>query len=252
MALARRTTIGPLADEVARLRGQLDSMQRRRADTALVPVPAPLASLFPDGGLRPGSTYSVTGSTSLLLALLSEASKAGSWCAVLGLPDLGGAAAAAYGIDLQHLILIPEPGERWMSAASAVAEVVPIVAIHPHRRPHDAEVARLSARLRDRGGVLLIAGDWPQADASLRLTDSSWSGIGDGHGILRSRTVTVIADAKRTPRPRRVTVQLPSAHGGIASTPLSAPVRLTPREYAGTRTEQRSVQPLGHLTAVSS
>ena len=72
----------------------------------LLPVPAPLAPLFPDRALRRGTTTTVAGlpghgATTLALALLAAASQAGSWCAAVGLPDPGVVAAAELGIDLQ-------------------------------------------------------------------------------------------------------------------------------------------------------
>ncbi|CAA9257662.1 MAG: hypothetical protein AVDCRST_MAG54-2310, partial [uncultured Actinomycetospora sp.] len=51
-----------------------------REGSPVLPVAGALAGLLPDGGLRRGSTVAVCGSTSLLLALLAEASRAGSWC----------------------------------------------------------------------------------------------------------------------------------------------------------------------------
>lgn len=232
MPLARRTDLGPLADEIGRLRGQVESMQRRRADGAIVPVAPVLASLFPDGGLRAGCSYSITGSTSLLLALLSGASAAGSWCAVLGLPGIGAEAAAGYGVSLDRLVLVPQPGERWVSVAAALSEVVPLIAVHPPRQPHDAELARLHARLRDRGGVLLIAGAWRQAELTLRLEQPHWEGVADGHGLLRSRSVTVSAVGNRVPTPRRVTVQLPGPDGALAALepPAAAVTPLFPEQ----------------------
>ena len=52
-----------------------------------------LAPLLPDG-LRRGSTVSVTGSISLLLALLGAASADGAWCALVGFPRISAEAAA--------------------------------------------------------------------------------------------------------------------------------------------------------------
>ena len=59
-----------------------------------LPVPPPLAPLFPGGSLRRGTTTTVAGppghgATTLALALLAAASAAGSWCAAVGLPDPG-------------------------------------------------------------------------------------------------------------------------------------------------------------------
>jgi hypothetical protein len=69
----------------------------------LLPVPPPLAPLFPDGALRRGTTTTVAGlpghgATTLALALLAAASQAGSWCAAVGLADPGVVAAAELGI----------------------------------------------------------------------------------------------------------------------------------------------------------
>ena len=44
-------------------------------------------------------------------------------------------------------ILVPDPGDRWFAATSALAEVVPLIAVHPGTRLRDADVSRLSARL---------------------------------------------------------------------------------------------------------
>src|SRR6185295_12257759 len=63
----------------------------------VLPVAPELSGLLPGRGLRRGSTVSVAtgreapagGGTSLLLALLSAASRSGSWCAVVGVPALG-------------------------------------------------------------------------------------------------------------------------------------------------------------------
>src|ERR1700733_10530726 len=64
-----------------------------------LPVPLPLAPLFPGGVLRRGTTTTVSGppghgATTLALSLLAAASTAGSWCAAVGLPDPGVVAAA--------------------------------------------------------------------------------------------------------------------------------------------------------------
>lgn len=234
MALARRSDLGPVADEVARLRGQIDTMQRRRADTAVIPVASELSDLFPEGGFRPGSTYSLPASTSLMLALFSAPSIAGSWCAALGMPELGAEAASDFGVALERFALVPRPGDRWMSVAAALSEVVPLIAVRPPTRPHDAEIARLSARLRDRGSVLVIVGEWSGADVSLHLQDATWSGLGDGYGLLRSREVTVSATARRYPRGRSVRVQLPGPGGGLAasaSRPIRTSARPVPRSF---------------------
>src|SRR5580658_6403137 len=91
----------------------------------LLPVPAPLVPLFPDGALRRGTTTTVAGkpghgATTLALALLAAASQAGSWCAAVGLPDPGVVAAAGLGLDLRRVVFVPHPGTDWAEAAGAL------------------------------------------------------------------------------------------------------------------------------------
>lgn len=209
------------AAEVRRLRAQLDRMQGRRLDAPVLPVAPALADLLPGGGLRPGAVYSLSRSTSLLLALLAVPSQAGSWCGVVGMPQLGAEAAEAMGVDLSRLVLIPEPGTRWLAVAATIAEVLPVVAVRPSGRATDAEVSRLTARLRDRGAVLLVQGAWPQAEAVLEAQGPQWSGLGRGHGYLSERIVSITSSSRRWPVARRASVLLPDAAGAVS--PAAAP-----------------------------
>jgi len=215
---------------VLRLREQIAGLQRRRAEPTSLPVPQALASLFPDGGLRPGASYALQpGATSLLLALLGASSREGSWCAVIGMPDLSVEAAEGFGVSLDRIALIPDPGDRWLQAASAAAEVFPLVAVRPPRTPNETEASRLEARLRDRGGALLAFGGWPGADAALSLDGAEWRGIGRGHGLLSGRAVTVALTGRRSPRPRSVRVLLPGPSGEVEAIaavqrPVDAPL----------------------------
>jgi len=215
MALADASAAAPARAEIMRLQAQISRMQRRSAQVAALPVHGALAPLFPEGGLRPGAAYTIDPSPSLLFALIAEASREGSWCAAIGMPELGAEAAEGYGVELARFALVPDPGPRWLAVASAVAEVFPVVAVRPPSPPRDAEVARLSARLRDRGGVLLVQGPWPQAEAAIGLRDPQWTGIDRGHGVLTGRTVTVAASGRRSPVPRTVRVQLPGPLGDV-------------------------------------
>ncbi|MBN9168347.1 MAG: hypothetical protein J0J11_00210, partial [Microbacterium sp.] len=141
MPECERTTGG----EVARLRAQLERVQRRRLELPVLPTIPALASLLPGGGLRPGAAYSVGPSVSLLLALLARPSQDGSWCGVVGMPELGVEAAEHLGVDLARLVLIPDPGPRWLAVTATIAEVLPVVVVRPGGSAADAEVARLAA-----------------------------------------------------------------------------------------------------------
>ncbi|MFE1664125.1 hypothetical protein [Microbacterium sp. P02] len=205
--------------EASRLRAQLERVQGRRLDEPVLPTHPALAGLLPGGGLKPGSAYSLPSSVSLLLALLAQPSQQGSWCAVIGMPELGAEAAERLGVDLDRLVLIPDPGPRWLAVAATVADVLPIVAVRPQGRATGAEASRLGARLRDRGSVLLVEGPWAQAEATLRVDQPEWTGLGDGFGYLAGRALTVTVSSRRWPVPRRSRMLLPAPDGTVSVVP---------------------------------
>ncbi|WP_374940930.1 hypothetical protein [Microbacterium sp. zg.Y1084] len=221
------------AEDVQRLRAQLERVQGRRMDAPVLPADPALAGLLPGRGLRPGSAYALGSSLTLLSALLAPPSQAGSWCGVVGMPEFGAEAAERVGVALDKLVLIPEPGTRWLAVTAAIAEVLPVVAVRPPSRARDADVSRLAARLRERGAVLLVQGTWPQTEAMIDVSDPVWSGVGDGYGYLAARELTVTVSSRRTPVPRRARVQLPASSGQVAaastpvprSVPLPIPIR---------------------------
>ncbi|MEU0537161.1 hypothetical protein [Amycolatopsis tolypomycina] len=187
-----------------------------RAERARVlPVVPALAGLLPETGLRRGSTVAVHGGTSVLLALLAAATTAGSWAAVVGMPSLGLAAAAEYGVDVTRLALVPHPGVELPAVAGALLDGVDLVALQPETlKP--AVARRLSARARHRGAVLLSAGAWPGADVELACRRAAWSGPSDGYGHLRSRQVEIRAHGRgAAARPVRATLHLPAADGTV-------------------------------------
>ncbi|MFC4004456.1 hypothetical protein ACFS2C_18410 [Prauserella oleivorans] len=181
----------------------------------VLPVSPSLAELLPWGGLRRGSTVAVTGSTSLLLALLAEATARGSWAAAVGLPRLGLVAAHELGVAVNRLALVPRPGADFASVTAALLDGVDLVATAPPQRFGGTQTARrLSARARHRGGVLLSLGPWPGAEVELRCTTVSWSGAEEGHGYLRERTVVVDVSGRRgASRPFRTSLLLPGPGG---------------------------------------
>lgn len=213
--------------DLQRLRSQISRMQRSRAETSLLPADPALSSLFPDAGLRVGVAYSVAPSPSLLAALLSPPSQKGHWCALIGMPTIGLEALAGFGVDLSRLVLVPDPGERWLTITSALSEVVPLVAVRPQVRPKESDAARLNARLRDRSCTLLVAGTWPQSEATLCVEDPEWHGLGQGSGLLTERAVTITATSRRRSSTPRVRVLLPGPDGVLAPVPHTrAPIPL--------------------------
>lgn len=199
----------------------------------MLPVPAPLHPVLP--GLRRGSTVVVrTGARSLVLALLAGVSTGGGWSAVVGMPELGGLAAAQAGVDLDRLVLVPHPGPEWPVAVAALLDGVDLVVVAPTGAVPPRVTSRLAARARLRGSVLLPYGRWEGADLTLATEDHVWQGLGAGRGRLRWREVTVVARGRGAAhQPRRVRVQLPGPTGRLAAPPVEAvrpaPAGETPR-----------------------
>lgn len=187
------------------------------AEGPAFPVSPALAGVLPQG-LRRGSTVRVAGSVSLVLALLGGASADGAWCALVGLPRISAEAAAAYGVATSRLAVIPSAGPQWARTVGALLDGFDIVVVRPVGQVPAGEAQRLAARARGQGAVLVPFGDaaWPGVEVRLELRDPQWAGIGDGHGRLRSRRVTVAAEGRgRAARPRSEMLWLPAPGGGV-------------------------------------
>lgn len=218
-ARAAAATVGVSLAERLRQGSGPASILAAHAASRLLPVPAPLAPLFPSGGLRRGSAVAVEGSTALLTALLAPASAAGSWCAVVGLPGFGVLAAAEAGLAPERLALVPDPGVDLVGVLAALVDGVDLVVVGTRDALSPVEVRRLAARARQRGTVLLGVGSWPGAELRLSVGPGVWQGLGDGHGHLRARRVTVRAEGRGgAVRGRGVEVWLPAVGGGVAAT----------------------------------
>jgi hypothetical protein len=204
------------------LRSRMGELENARVDDgSLSTIPA-LATVLPGGAMQPGGVYSVQGAASLVMALLAGPSAEGAWCAVVGMPGFGAEAAARLGVDLDRLVLVPSPGDRWFSVTAALADAVSVVAVAPQSRVGDAEAARLAARLRQRRAVLIVCGAWPRVDARLGVASSRWSGVGDGHGYLNARELTVVAESRSWGRERTARLVL-TADGRLQAEPAPAP-----------------------------
>ena len=193
-----------------------------------VPVLAALRTLVPGGVLRRGAAVAVgdrvrsggDAPSYLALALAAGASAGGAWCGVVGLPAFGIAAASGMGADLSRFLMLDEPGERWAEAVAVLAGAVDLVLVRPPRRPAGEHVRRIGARIRrtarQRGAVLVVAGEWPGADLRLRLTEAAWAGLGEGTGHLTGRRVTVAAAGRgAAARERSARLWLPAADGAV-------------------------------------
>ena len=207
------------AEQIHVLQERIRGMQRTRLDTRTLPTSAALAELLPEGALAAGDSYVVEGSTALALELLREPSRAGSWCAIVGVPDLGVEAASAAGLDLDRLVLVPHPAKQWFAVVSALVDAVAVVLVQPPARARVGEAAatRLAARLRQREAVLVSMTSWPRAQARLTVVESDWAGVGAGFGHLQARQVTVAASSPAWQgRSRSRRLWLPDATGAVS------------------------------------
>jgi hypothetical protein len=190
-----------------------------RPTAPMLPVMPALTSVLPNG-LRRGSTVSVSGSVSLLLAALAAASAEGAWCALVGMPPISAEAARDLGIELSRLPMVPCPGESWVVVVGALLDAMDLVVARPPARLADGDIRRIAARARSRGAVFMPfstdSAHWPHADVRLSAEGGSWSGIGLGYGRLRQRQVTITAHGRgAAARPRSAALWLPTPAGGV-------------------------------------
>jgi hypothetical protein len=249
------------------------------ADESVLPVSEPLRGLFPEGGLVSGTAISVVDGVVdhvgyLPMALLApgppasdttvrghvttvetEPARQERWCAVVGVPEFGIAAAAGLGVSLERLLLVDNPGPRWPEVVAALLGAVDVVLVRPpwgEGRPDAGTVSALNARLRHaaaghRGAApnrhhgdghraaLLVLGSWEGARLRLRTESPTWSGIRDGTGYLQRRRVDALAWGQGAgARPRVARLWLPDADGAVAG--LTESVRTT----AGTNRPSRA------------
>lgn len=216
------------------------------AGTRRLEVCGALGGLFPDGGLQRGSVVEVGGpgavSLSLALAAGVMAGGASRWAAAVGFPSLGLVAAAQLGVPLDRLALVPEPGDRWPAVVAALLDGVDLLLLSPPAGLKAPDARRLAARARERGAVMVPvlhggAGRWPES-ADLRLEGGTavWSGLGQGHGILRARRVEVALSGRRMGggRQRSAELWLPDPAGAPVEVaravpdPAPSPVLPTP------------------------
>jgi len=197
------------------------------AEVRLLDVPAPLATLFPEGGIRKGATVAIgpmAGGYSVALSLAAAVTTGGGWAVALGLPSLGLVAAAELGVELRRLALVPHPGDQWAVVAAALVDGFDLLMLRPPGRVRPVDARRLAARVRERGTVMLVvdAPDWPESpDLRLSLSHhrTGWEGLGAGHGCLTGRRMEVVSSGRRVGgRERRVEVWLPAPSSGRLET----------------------------------
>jgi len=216
----------------------------------VLPVTSALQPVFPLGGLARGSRVALrgTGAASVCMATLAEASREGSWVAVVGVAAWGWAAAARAGLRLERTVFVAEPPPgQWGTVVAALVDAVDVVVVDPTHQVTASDARRLAARSRERGSVIVnVALDdgrrrfrWPSdPDLTLSVQTLSWTGLEAGHGALGDRVVGIEADGRRgAARARRVEVLI-SAGGVVVE---HVPAAGAPGERAATVRHLRSV-----------
>ncbi len=158
--------------------------------------PRPLGAILDDGRLPRGAASVITGSTSILLALLAASQGSQAWLAVVGAPDLGMLAAADAGVALERVALVPRAGEDPAGVVAALLDGMTYVVIGPEARLTGAERRRLLARARERGSGLVSVGAWEHAAVRLDVVAHRWSGLDRGDGYLRRCELDVARTAR--------------------------------------------------------
>ena len=181
----------PLADLVT-----LTSPVTLAKDQAL-PVNEAASALLPRGVLQRGMSITIRGKVrrSLALALAAQASSEGSWVVFVGVGGIGLAAAEEFGLDLTRVALIDDPGDDWATVVAALVGSVDMIVTETPARIRQRDGRRLSARLRERGSVIVElqrnAEAVLQGDVTLNTDMAAWEGLNRGHGRLQQRRVIV-------------------------------------------------------------
>ena len=198
---------------------------------APLPVVAPLAPLFGEAGLVRGRTVACTGDAALstALALSAAATRAGSWLAVVGVPNLGIAAAIEAGVAVERIVLAqpPRASREWITTVAALVEGFDLLVVAPLLSLSEHDARRLQSRILARQSVLVVVGlpavSGPGAagglssdahsvfscDLDVRADTVSWSGIERGAAHITQRTVQMHVNGRRCSSPREQTITLP-------------------------------------------
>ena len=207
-----------------------------------LPVDPVLAPVFVSGLVR-GQTVVCAGSASVssALALLVAPTQQGSWAGVIGVPTFGVVAAADMGVVLERTVFVGGSLDAHGDPANVLGALVDGVDLVVTSSPFLASlspslVRRFTTRLQSRGAVCIVVDDTRALSGDLRVTTRvrEWCGIGDGHGHVRARRVTVSVDGRRQARPTRRDVWLPGPSGRLeeiaetASPDVPARLRIVP------------------------
>lgn len=220
-AVAASLVLEPRGDATLLAQAKQLSRPVTLAGDQVLPTLPVFAPLFPWGGLQRGTIIATSGlaARSVALALAAGPAMAEAWVAVLGVPTLGLLAASELGVPLARMVFVQVDDVQGAAALGAALDTFDVVLIGPgFLRGSDAR--RVQGRARERGAVVVVVGDAGALDIdnNLQVSHVAWEGLGQGHGTLRARQVSIVATGRRAAaRARRLTVWLPNAQGHIVA-----------------------------------
>jgi hypothetical protein len=161
--------------------------------------------------------------------LSAAATRAGSWLAVVGVPNLGISAAVEAGVAVERLVLAhpPHTSREWITTVAALVEgfEVIIAAPPPSLGAHDAR--RLQTRVAARQAVLITVDRATLSttndarvfvpDVDVHAETIEWSGIERGGSHITRRSVRLRVDGRRHPASRECIVTLPCPTSRLVS-----------------------------------
>lgn len=205
---------------VRQLQSAIAGRQGHRIPDRALSVDPEFAEVLEHGALQMGRSYEVHGNVAFSLALAAQATRRGSWAAVIGFPELGAEAVSQLGVNLAQVVFIPRPGPHWLHVASALVGNVDIVIMNPgqdapknQKAPApNGKLSQFNAKLRQANTVLLAHSPWLHAAEVFRVSTRAWEGLGRGHGRLRACEFSVSAQSRTSHRSRSLSVRLDPSH----------------------------------------
>ncbi|WP_331757967.1 hypothetical protein OG225_41760 (plasmid) [Nocardia sp. NBC_01377] len=204
---ARMAAIPPRSGASAPHASAPQQTGRVTEDVEVIPIEGPLGQLLPHGGLPRGSVVCCSGSATILMGLLAQASGAGRNVAMVGNPGAGWLACAELGGELERIAhVLPPPGSDVLEVVTILADGIDVIALSdPSVTAAPARSKVITARIRERGAVLLTASP-TVIRPSLTITARArgYDGLGQGSGRLRrilfEVAVTERSGSRRTAR----------------------------------------------------
>ena len=177
-----------------------------------LPVAKALQPIIPDGVLVRGRTVLCGGDAAMSTALLlvSAATQAGSWLAIVGVSDFGVMSACEQGVALQRTVLVTPTANKkdWTSTVAAVADGFDVMMLEVPREVSESDARRIQTRIQARRNVLVLVETSRHAtrrsvfqpDVVLHTMTTKWDGIEHGAGYVQGRLVDVTVSGRRVPR----------------------------------------------------